>query len=186
MTDNHLALSQGLFRMAELRSADGFHLLRENVENSTQDLIAEATSAQRQRKMVDIFDELSDSLCKVADLAEFVRIAHPKNKFTHAAEQACISICGIVETLNTHKPLYQALSKVVQEGDLVPTSEVDQHVAKLFLFDFEQCGIHLPEEERLRVVRLNDYILQLGQKFMNGAAQPTVLSRSHVPEHIRH
>lgn len=171
--------------MPELRSAEGFHLLRENVENSTQELITEATSAQRQRKMVDIFDELSDSLCKVADLAEFVRIAHPKNKYTQAAEQACISICGVVESLNTHKPLYQSLSKIVQEGDLVPTNEVDQHVAKLFLFDFEQCGIHLPEEERLRVVRLNDYILQLGQKFMNGAAQPTVLSRSYVPEHIR-
>ncbi|XP_034102528.1 mitochondrial intermediate peptidase [Drosophila albomicans] len=176
----------GLFRMQELRSSDGFYLLRENVENSTQELIAEATSSQRQRKMVDIFDELSDSLCKVADLAEFVRIAHPKNKYMQAAEEACISICGVVESLNTHKPLYQALSKVVHEGDSMHTSEVDRHVAKLFLFDFEQCGIHLPEQERLRVVRLNDYILQLGQKFMNGAAQPTVLPRRAVPEQIRH
>jgi len=172
--------------MQELRSSEGFYLLRENVEHSTQDLIAEATSGQRQRKMVDIFDELSDSLCKVADLAEFVRIAHPKNKYMQAAEQACISICGIVESLNTHKPLYQALCKVVQEGDFIPTTEVDRHVAKLFLFDFEQCGIHLPEEERLRVVRLNDYILQLGQKFMNGAVQPTVLPRNVVPDDIRH
>ncbi|KAH8297311.1 hypothetical protein KR044_010304 [Drosophila immigrans] len=176
----------GLFGMHELRSADGFYLLRENVENSTQDLITEATSSQRQRKMVDIFDELSDSLCKVADLAEFVRIAHPKNKYMQAAEEACISICGVVESLNTHKPLYQALSRVVHDGDFLPTTEVDRHVAKLFLFDFEQCGIHLPEEERLRVVRLNDYILQLGQKFMNGAAQPTVLSRSSVPSDIQH
>ncbi|EDW01834.1 mitochondrial intermediate peptidase [Drosophila grimshawi] len=175
----------GLFRMPELRNAEGFYLLRENVEHSTQELIGEATSSQRNRKMVDIFDELSDSLCKVADLAEFVRIAHPKNKYMQAAEQACISICGVVESLNTHKPLYQALSQVVQQGDFLPTTEVDQHVAKLFLFDFEQCGIHLPEAERLRVVRLNDYILQLGQKFMNGAVQPTVLSRHCVPDDIR-
>ncbi|XP_033233751.1 mitochondrial intermediate peptidase [Drosophila pseudoobscura] len=175
----------GLFRMPELRTFEGFYLLRDNVENKSQDLIAEAISSQRQRKMVDIFDELSDSLCKVADLAEFIRIAHPKNKYMEAAEQACISICGVVESLNTHKPLYQALRKVVEQGDLKPTTEVDQHVARLFLFDFEQCGIHLPEAERLRVVRLNDYILQLGQKFMNGAAQPSVLPRSYVPESIR-
>ncbi|XP_033253419.1 mitochondrial intermediate peptidase-like [Drosophila miranda] len=160
----------GLFRMPELRTFEGFYLLRDNVENKSQDLIAEAISSQRQRKMVDIFDELSDSLCKVADLAEFIRIAHPKNKYMEAAEQACISICCVVESLNTHKPLYQALRKFVEQRDLKPTTEVDQHVAKLFLFDFEQCGIHLPEAERLRVVRLNDYILQLGQKFMNGAA----------------
>ncbi|XP_033253427.1 mitochondrial intermediate peptidase-like [Drosophila miranda] len=87
----------GLFRMPELCTFEGFYLLRDNVENKSQDLIAEAISSQRQRKMVDIFDELSDSLCKVADLAEFIRIAHPKNKYMEAAEQACISICCVVE-----------------------------------------------------------------------------------------
>lgn len=160
-------------------------MLRDNVESRTQELIEEAISQERNRKMVDIFDELSDSLCKVADLAEFVRIAHPNRKYAQCAEEACISICGVVESLNTHKPLYQALSKVVQHGDTQSTSEVDQHVARLFLFDFEQCGIHLPEQERLRVVRLNDAILQLGQKFMSGAVQPTILPRSYVPEAIR-
>ncbi|KAH8234093.1 hypothetical protein KR038_001299 [Drosophila bunnanda] len=175
----------GLFGMRELRSCEGFYLMRDNVETRTQELILEATSEQRSRKMVDIFDELSDSLCKVADLAEFVRIAHPQGKYSQAAEQACISICGVVESLNTHRSLYQALNHVVKHGDKMPSSEVDRHVASLFLFDFEQCGIHLPEKERLRVVRLNDYILQLGQKFMNGAAQPSVLPRTQVPDAIR-
>lgn len=176
---------QGLFGMAELKSHEGFYLLRDNVSNKTEELIAEATSIGRNRKMVEIFDELSDSLCKVADLAEFIRIAHPQQKYMSAAEEACITISGIVESLNTHKPLYCSLSGVVENGDILPTNAVDQHVAKLFLFDFEQSGIHLPEEERQRVVRLNDYILQLGQKFMNGAALPTVIKRSSVPESIR-
>lgn len=63
----------------------------------TDDLIAEAISPDRSRKMVQIFDELSDSLCKVADLSEFIRLGHPSGTFSHAAEDACISISGVVE-----------------------------------------------------------------------------------------
>lgn len=70
-------------------------------------------------------------------------------------------------------------------GDIVPTSAMDEHVAGLFLFDFEQCGIHLPERQRQRVVYLNDVILQLGQHFMNGAVQPRQVSKSVLPESIR-
>ncbi|XP_037952357.1 mitochondrial intermediate peptidase [Teleopsis dalmanni] len=175
----------GLFGIPELKTPEGFYLLKDNVANKTNDLVEEATSEKRNRKMVEIFDELSDSLCKVADLAEFIRIAHPQSQYMQAAEDACISISGIVESLNTHKPLYQALSNVVEKGDFIPTTEIDKHVSKLFMFDFEQCGIHLPEEERQRVVRLNDYILQLGQKFMNGAVQPTSINKSEVEDYIR-
>ncbi|CAD7014867.1 unnamed protein product [Ceratitis capitata] len=175
----------GLFRLPELRSFEGFYLLRDNVANKTDELITEAISKNRDRKMVEIFDELSDSLCKVADLAEFIRIAHPKNKYCQAAEDACITISRIVENLNTHKPLYMALRNVVDNGDYVPTTDVDKHVSNLFLFDFEQSGIHLPEEQRQKVVRLNEYILQLGQKFMAGAVQPSIIRRTEVPSSVR-
>lgn len=47
--------------------------------------------------MVEIFDHLSNSLCKVADMAEFVRVAHPNGSFAHEAENACLSISRLVE-----------------------------------------------------------------------------------------
>lgn len=46
---------------------------------------------------MQVFDELSDSLCKVADLSEFIRLGHPNGVYSHAAEEACISISGVVE-----------------------------------------------------------------------------------------
>ncbi|XP_046734920.1 mitochondrial intermediate peptidase [Diprion similis] len=175
----------GLFGIPELDDAEGFDLLKRKAMARTDELIEEATSQTRSRKIVEIFDELSDSLCKVADLAEFVRIAHPDRKFSDAAEDACIAISGVVEKLNTHKELYNSLLHVVKNGDVVKTTEVDDHVAKLFAFDFEQCGIHLIEEQRQKVVHLNDRILQTGQRFMAGTVHPRAVKKDVLPPEIR-
>ncbi|XP_053610840.1 mitochondrial intermediate peptidase [Plodia interpunctella] len=169
----------GLFNKPELTSFEGFYTLKEQAIAATEQLIEEATSNPT-RPMVEIFDELSDTLCKVADLAEFVRIAHPQSHFANAAEDACISISGVVEKLNTDKRLYEALRDSVKKG-----TSGDQHLAELFLFDFEQSGIQLEEKKRRRVVGLNDLILQTGQRFMAGAAQPRRVPRNVVPSNVR-
>ncbi|KAG7163158.1 Mitochondrial intermediate peptidase-like [Homarus americanus] len=135
--------------------------------------------------MVEVFDNLSDTLCRVADLAEFIRMAHPQARYSHAAEDACIAIGGLVEQLNTHRKLYDSLREVVQHGDKIPTTDVDRHVARLFLFDFEQSGIHLDEAQRRRVVSLNESILTLGQHFMNGSLHPRAVPKTNLPENIR-
>lgn len=90
-------LFQGLFRKPELVGFEGFYSWKEAVIRKSDDLVEEAISGNKNRPMVEIFDELSDTLCKIADLAEFIRIAHPKTRFRNAAEDACISISGIVE-----------------------------------------------------------------------------------------
>ena len=54
-----------------------------------------------------MFDDLSDELCRVADMSEFVRLAHPDVNFAAAAEDACITVSGLVEQLNTHLGLYE-------------------------------------------------------------------------------
>lgn len=87
--------------------------------------------------------------------------------------------------LNTNYELYAALKDIVDNGDIMNTTDVDKHVARLFLFDFEQCGIHLPESERRRVVELNDAILHLGQHFVTGASKPRTIQRKSLPEQIR-
>ncbi|XP_050445309.1 mitochondrial intermediate peptidase [Cataglyphis hispanica] len=182
---NILTKETGLFGIPELKSEDGFNILKSRALTHVNVLINEAVSKDRKRKMVEIFDELSNTLCKVADMAEFIRVAHPDQQYVRAAEDACITISGVVEKLNTHRELYDVLKQVANNGDIQMTSDIDNHVAKLFLFDFEQCGIHLPERQRRKVVELNDYILQVGQKFIAGAGTPRTVNADALPDVIR-
>lgn len=167
----------GLFGNPYLRDASGFYLLRENSKQEAAALVAEALSPRRKRKMVEIFDNLSNCLCRVADMAEFVRMGHPQPRFAIAAEEASMAISIEVEQLNTDLKLYEALKKVVDGGDVVPITHLDDYVARLFLFDFEQSGIHLDEERRKLVVQLNERILHVGAYF----TQNTTAKRS-VPK----
>ena len=72
--------STGLFGISLLTDADGFHEFRSSAIHKSHLLVQEAVSDDRNRKIVQIFDELSNNLCKVADLAEFIRVAHPSIK----------------------------------------------------------------------------------------------------------
>ncbi|KAK2156086.1 hypothetical protein LSH36_222g03005 [Paralvinella palmiformis] len=176
----------GLFNIPELRDYHGFYLLQENVKLEADELVEEATSKQRKRKLVKIFDELSDCLCRVADMADFIRVSHPDGSYARAAEEACISISGLVEKMNTNVQIHAALRQVIQNGDVIEMDSIDRRVAELFMFDFEQSGIHLEEDQRREFVRLNEATLVLGTHFMQGAQKPVTLKRSLLPEHLRY
>ncbi|XP_050316415.1 mitochondrial intermediate peptidase [Anthonomus grandis grandis] len=176
----------GLFGVPELTTHHGFYDIKDKCVQKTNNLIDEALNGSRTRKMVEIFDEISDSLCQVADLAEFIRLAHPNSQYSYAAQVACGTVSGIVEKLNTNVELYQILKTAVRRGDLVATTTIDNHVGELFLFDFEQCGIHLSMENRNKVVALNDDILNLGQQFVAGTASPRLIKKDIISQNIRH
>lgn len=80
-----------------MRNAEGMYLLKEEGISQVEDLVAECCTPQRKRRMVEVFDDLSNALCRVADLAEFLRIASPNNSIASASESACIAIAGLVE-----------------------------------------------------------------------------------------
>ena len=49
--------------------------------------------------------------------------------------------------LNTNTAIHKALKTVLEKGDTVDMDGVDQRVAELFMFDFEQSGIHLEQKK---------------------------------------
>ncbi len=71
--------------------------MKENGFQEVDDLVTECCDPKRRRRMVEIFDDLSNALCLIADLAEFLRIASPDHNFTKACENACVAISNLVE-----------------------------------------------------------------------------------------
>lgn len=162
-------IKTGLFGINELQTPNGFRTLYQRTIAEANTLVNSIYGA---KQVVPIFDQLSNSLCKVADMAEFVRISHPQGKFRAAAEEASVAISALVERLNTDSRLYEALKNSEIEGDL------DRYVAELFLFDFEQSGIHLNEQDRNQVLQLNESILKFGSLFAANANHESTGLRS--------
>ena len=61
--------------------------------------------------------------------------------------QRMIKTFLVLFRLNTNVEIHRALREALTRGDKMPTTPMDDHVARLFMFDFEQSGIHLEEEK---------------------------------------
>jgi hypothetical protein len=156
---NETPQRKGLFGLDELVTHDGFHDLKQKAELNIKQLIEETNdydstlNATSKRNIVQIFDDISNELCRVADLAEFVRTSHPDVKFRETANLTFCSISQIVEKLNTNSALYKKLKNEYElSGQTANMDDCDKRVCKLFLIDFEQSGIHLDEKTRNKVI----------------------------------
>ena len=154
----------GLFGLPQLKHHDGFYDLKDGALATAKRLVDEAVASAPSASVVETFDNLSNELCKVADLAEFTRLTHPDEGFTQAAEQTSFEIGGYVEKLNTNFALYGALNQSL-ETNRDTMDSVTRKVAELLLFDFEQSGIHLDKKRKEIAVGLHEAVIILGARF---------------------
>lgn len=177
----------GLFGMPELTRPEGFLEAQEKSLAEVKDLLNEVIHTQPCQEVVVLFDKLSDALCRVADLSDFVRIAHPDEKFRKAAEDACMAVSATVEVLNTNTELHRSLRRLLDDRAVMSSmDEESQRVAQLFMFDFEQSGIHLEESTRKKFVSLNEELLMLGSYFLQNTQIGHSVPKDMIPPHIKH
>uniref|UniRef100_A0A3Q3J757 Peptidase M3A/M3B catalytic domain-containing protein n=1 Tax=Monopterus albus TaxID=43700 RepID=A0A3Q3J757_MONAL len=175
----------GLFGVSELSCPAGFQVATKAALRNTEFLVDKACSCPPGVETVEAFDQLSDGLCKVADLADFVKVAHPDPAFREAAEKTCIEIGTVVEKLNTNVELCKSLKTLLENPDTVAQLDPDtRRVAELFLFDFEISGIHLDDKLRKEAVALHVKLLDLNSEFLVGSNTPNRIARSAIPEHL--
>lgn len=175
----------GLFGVPELSCPAGFQVTTKTALKNTERLVEKACSSSPGVQTVQCFDQLSDELCKVADLADFIKVAHPDPAFREAAEKTCIEIGTVVEKLNTNVELCKSLKNLLDNPDIVAQLDPDtRRVADLFMFDFEISGIHLDDTLRKEAVALHVKLLDLNNEFLVGSHMPNRIARSAIPEHL--
>lgn len=70
-----------------------------------QRILSANSSRPELYQVVKNLDRLSDLLCGVIDMAEFIRNAHPDEEWVYQANSAYENLCEFMNTLNTHEGL---------------------------------------------------------------------------------
>lgn len=162
--------SQGLFKNRYLTSPDGFLLFAEkNLDKATRIVkrVLSASTIQEYQRLVRDLDRLSDLLCRVLDLSDFVRMTHPDTRFQQAATDAWSMVYQYMNQLNTMTGLSDQLSKALASPEVVATwSDEEKIVADLLKLDFMKSAVNLPKKARDRFVELSSNISDVGSAFV--------------------
>lgn len=154
----------------------GSHLARE-VEAS----LAKEISPEEALRTLRLLDAVSDTLCKVLDFAECLRNTAADPAWREAAEGAHAKLGEFLYALNAHAPLHQALARITSDASLMARlTHSERRMAILLRREFEKDGIHLPEQQRGVLVRLNAEAARLGNEFSAGTA-PSGDQAAQVP-----
>ncbi|CAO2656131.1 Nn.00g049340.m01.CDS01 [Neocucurbitaria sp. VM-36] len=143
--------------------------------NAVVQSVAAAQTIPDYKHMVKDLDKLSDLLCRVIDLADFVRGTHPDRKFQIMAVKAYQTVFQYMNQLNTTPVLYDQLKKASEMPEVYASwTEEERIVARILMEDFARFGIGLDDKTRERLVDLSGEIAEVGSQFVEGMAPETL------------
>ncbi|KAK6458338.1 mitochondrial intermediate peptidase [Scheffersomyces xylosifermentans] len=163
----------GLFRNENLSTPNG---LVDFSKNSLREAKALVSSMMEDVKVsedgrltyIKKLDQLSDILCRVIDVAEFIRVAHPSQKWINAAQQTHEIMFEYMNQLNTNVELYEHLRDILSDTSLTKRfTEEEIQVGEYLKQDFERSGIHMDPKTRHNFVAITQEISLLGSHFNN-------------------
>jgi len=170
----------GLVRNRLLESPSGYGVFaRRNLEKAEKLFakVMNASSVQDWIWVVRHLDRMSDLLCRVLDLCDFVRLVHPDARHQKAAVAAWDEVYRYMNRLNTQPDLYEQLCKALKMPEVTAAwSQEERMVAETLKVDFEKSAVHLSESARKRFIDLSQRISETGSSFLDSMApeQPSI------------
>ncbi|CAR29920.1 ZYRO0G20130p [Zygosaccharomyces rouxii] len=164
-------LETGLFRNPYLTSPDGLRKFSRQSLNQAYELLEDMKNDETPQGLQNYIlrlDQLSDTLCRVIDLCEFIRSSHPDSHFVDAAQDCHEEMFEFMNVLNTDVNLCNKLRTVLNTPEVVcKLSSEEVKVGKILLEDFEKSGIYMNPEIREQFIALSQEISIVGQDFIN-------------------
>ncbi|OAA68641.1 metallopeptidase mip1 [Niveomyces insectorum RCEF 264] len=170
----------GLFRNAYLTEPAGFLAFAHASLGKAQRIVARVAGAatdDEYRAVVRDLDRLSDLLCRVIDLCDFVRATTPDARIQQAAAEAWAMTYQYMNQLNTTTVLNDQLGAAMANPAVAGGwSEEERTVAAMLKLDFTKSAVDLPQAARDRFVDLSQRISEVGTRFIDtmAPAQPYV------------
>ncbi|KAF2211178.1 hypothetical protein CERZMDRAFT_69007 [Cercospora zeae-maydis SCOH1-5] len=163
--------SAGLFQNRYLYEPAGFERWANDVLRKCQRIVAKVLqydSIAQYRRIARDMDRLSDLLCRVIDLSDFIRSVHPDSKIQAAASQAYAMMFQYMNILNTTRGLDTQLKQAKSIPEVWDSwSPEEQTVADILIRDFAKSAIELPEQQRQAFVDISDDIAVVGNDFVD-------------------
>ncbi|KAI1004496.1 Mitochondrial intermediate peptidase [Podosphaera aphanis] len=166
--------NRGLFQNRYLTDPRGFQEFATSSLHKAQRIVTKVLAATSVEQYIDVvkdLDRLSDLLCRVIDLSDFVRATHPDPKIQDAATQAYARLYEYMNVLNTTTGLAEQLNIAISHASKSGAwDEEETMVANILKKDFEKSAIDLPQGERKKFVSLSQEISEIGQEFVDRMA----------------
>lgn len=161
----------GLFKNPYLTNPEGLRKFSRQSLNQAYELLQDMKNdgtPEGLRNYILKLDQLSDTLCRVIDLCEFIRSSHPDSEFVEAAQVCHEEMFEFMNVLNTDVDLCDKLKFVLSTPEInSKLSSEEVKVGKLLLEDFEKSGIYMNPEIREQFISLSQEISLVGQEFIS-------------------
>lgn len=163
--------TSGLIGNRHLTEPRGFQQFAESSLRKCKELVERvlaASTIEAYKRLPRDLDRLSDLLCRVIDLSDFVRTIHPDQRIAAAASAAYSLMFQYMNELNTTTGLNKQLKRAwdMPEVQLQWTYE-EKMVATILMKDFSKSGIDLPDAHREEFVNISNDIANIGTDFVN-------------------
>ena len=169
--------SRGLFQNKYLAEPSGFLEYAKVTQKKCQRIVESVLSAASIQAYAAVprqLDLLSDSLCRVLDVADFVRCTHPDTRYQEAATDSYAFLFDYMNVLNTTPGLKAQLNKAISTHEASGSwDDEEKMVAQILLRDFSNSAIDLPADKRRRFVELSNRMKTMGNEFLDSMAATT-------------
>ncbi|KAJ2851908.1 Mitochondrial intermediate peptidase [Coemansia brasiliensis] len=166
----------GLLMEERFASPQKFRQAGQDAQRTAESLVQRVMAGGPAAQTVKLLDQLSDTLCRVMDVAELVRQVHPDARWQEAAEAVYGDLLTYMNGLNTHVQLYKQLVAALDGPDARSLSVAARAAALSFRRDFERSGIHLPPTAHARFVTLSSRIHDWARAFVRSSPEPARVS----------